>query len=99
MPSPTLRLALYTLTADVAIFFVYVFMFADRSIWNPNFMHELLSAGFVTQGDSYEATSRGFEMLQNVALPVLALVMIIENAANFYRATRSHISKKERIAG
>lgn len=94
----TLKLALYTLALDVAIFIVYVFLLADRSIWNPNFMNELLAAGLVAQ-DSFAAASRIWATIQHAMLPVLALTIIFENAVNFYRAMRRHAPTKERLAG
>ncbi|TVY03068.1 hypothetical protein [Cohnella terricola] len=100
----TTKLALYTLAADAAIFIIYVFLLADQSIWNPSFMNDLLASGAVTRNvtastDSYTTVSRIWDIIQERALLIIALVMVIENASNFYRATKSHVSTKERVAG
>ncbi|MFD0711843.1 HAAS signaling domain-containing protein [Paenibacillus sp. GCM10027626] len=99
----TKRLVLYTLALDIIIFIMYVFLFADQSIWNPSFMNELLAAGAVTKNeiastDSYTTVSRIWEIVQDRALLVIAIVMIVENVANFYRATRRRTSTKEHMA-
>ena len=98
----TKKLALYMLLADAVLFVIYVFLFADQSIWNPNFMSEMLAAGIVTQDptastDSYTTVSRIWEVIQEGMLLLIAIAMIVESATNFYRATRSRISAKENV--
>ncbi|WEK53563.1 MAG: hypothetical protein P0Y55_13365 [Candidatus Cohnella colombiensis] len=100
----TKKLVLYTLAVDVVIFIIYVFLFVDQSIWNPNFMSEMLAAGAVTQDlsastDSYTTVSRIWEFIQEGALVIIAIAMILENAINFSRATRSRVSTKKHVAG
>jgi hypothetical protein len=94
----TEKLALYTLAVDVVILIIYVFLFSDQSIWNPSFMREMLDAGAVTQDltastDSYTIVNRIWNIVQERALLVIALTMIIENVVNFYRATRRRAMK------
>jgi len=100
----TTKLAFYTLAVDAAIFLIYIGLFADQSIWNPSFMNELLTSGVVSRDsaastDSYTTVSRIWDIAQERALLVIALVMVIESAGNFYRATRSRASRKEHVAG
>jgi hypothetical protein len=100
----TAKLAIYTLAVDAAIFMIYVFLFADQSIWNPSFMNELLASGMVTRHaaastDSYTTVSRIWDIIQERTLLVIALAMVIENAVNFYRAAKSKASTKEHVAG
>lgn len=100
----TNKLALYMLAIDVVVFIIYVFLFADQSIWNPSFMSEMLASGLVTQDltastDSYTTVSRIWEIIQEGTLLIMAIVMIFENAGNFYRATRNRASTKEHVAG
>jgi hypothetical protein len=100
----TKKLVLYMLAVDVVIFIIYVFLLADQSIWNPSFMSELLATGIVTQDltastDSYTTVSRIWEIIQETALLIVAIAMILENAVNFYRATRSRASTKGHVAG
>lgn len=100
----TTKLELYTLAVDVVIFIIYVFLFADQSIWNPSFMSELLVTDTVTQDllsstDSYTTVSRIWEIIQKGMLVIIAITLILENAANFYRAIRSRRSTKILVAG
>lgn len=100
----THKLALSTLAVDVVMFIMYVFLFADQSIWNPSFMSELLDASVVSQDllastDSYTTVSRIWGIIQKGMLLIIAITMILENAFNFYRATGSRTSTKKHAAG
>lgn len=67
-------------------------------------MSEMLASGLVTQNmvlstDSYTIVSQIWEIAKDTALPIIAIVLILENATNFYRAAKNRASTVKRVAG
>jgi len=92
----TEKLVFSMLALDVVIFILYCFFFADLTIWNPNFMNELLSSGVVSvnelaSSDSFTEVTKYWDLVKTRVLPIIALVMIIETLVNFYKVYRNRV--------
>ncbi|UNK16475.1 hypothetical protein MNQ98_18435 [Paenibacillus sp. N3/727] len=72
----------------ISLIFVLV-MFSDPSIWNPQFMNELIQAGVTTEGiESFQTISTIWDRSREGLIYIIALITVIDSIATGMKLSR-----------
>lgn len=78
----TFQIVVYHLFFNIASFIFVLVLFTDPTIWNAQFMNELVNAGAVAEGsESYQTISTIWDRSREGIIYIIALITVIDSVA------------------